>query len=156
MFHLIELRARYLLRLKYSVFEWFHVRVSGKGLTSRFARFEHLWGEACSGLRGYLPILHMRKCRFEVTTRLISTLYALLITYYFIYFVNAFNYSWVIHELKCHEIATTQLSKVNIIRLIEYSVASNGNEAATLAQTNELSIFTGFFRRLPPWIIPFI
>lgn len=29
-------------------------------------------------------------------------------------------------------------------------VASNGNEAATLAQTNELSIFTGFFRRLAP------
>lgn len=39
-----RLWARYLLRLKYSVFEWFHERVSGKGLTSRFARFEHLWG----------------------------------------------------------------------------------------------------------------
>lgn len=34
--------------------------------------------------------------------------------------------------------------------LIGARVASNGNEAATLAQTNELSIFTGFFRRLAP------
>lgn len=30
------------------------------------------------------------------------------------------------------------------------------DEAATVAQTNELFNFTGFFRRLLPWIIPFI
>lgn len=29
------------------------MRVSGKGLTSRFIRFEHLWGRVVPGLRGY-------------------------------------------------------------------------------------------------------
>lgn len=35
------------------------------------------------------------------------------------------------------------------VKMVDYRVASNGNEATTFTSTNEVSIFTSFFTRMP-------